>query len=141
MATRAFTIEKGYAVFTGDGEIGVESAMEPMLMQSAVEVYANLGTAAVQFGPLIFCAESVDQDCGVHSLYIDARNPDWRTQICERCGCPHITARGFRRLNPTKGLYYPLEETFEETRIMLIPYHAFANREESDILVYLRYRL
>ncbi len=138
-ASRDYHMENGYAVFAGDGEISVEFTMEPVLMQSSVKVYTNLDTAAVQYGPLIYCAESADQEGDLHSLYIDTRDPGWKTEICKRCGCPHFTVRGYRRSDPSEELYYPLDEVFEETRIRLIPYHAFANREECDMLVFLRY--
>jgi len=118
----------------------VEFAMTPVLMQTAVEVCANLDTAAVQYGPLVYCAEAIDNGGDVHSLYINAREPDWKSELCPVCGCPHFTARGFRRLNPSADLYHPAEDLFAETEISLIPYHAFANREESNMLVFLRYR-
>jgi hypothetical protein len=139
-ADRESRMEKGYAVFEGEGEITVEFTIEPVLMQSSTKVYTNLDTAAVQYGPLIYCAEAMDNSGDVHSLYIDARDPDWKTELCPKCGCPHLSVRGFRRLDSAEGLYHPVQDLFEETRISLIPYHAFANREESNMLVFLRYR-
>ena len=114
--------------------------MTPVLMQTAAKVYGNLDTAAVQYGPLVYCAEGVDNGGDVHTLYINAREPDWKSELCPVCGCPHFKARGFRRLDRSADLYHPAEDLFAETEISLIPYHAFANREESNMLVFLRYR-
>ena len=139
-ADREFRMEKGYAVFAGKGEITVDFPMEPVLMQSSVNVYTNLDTAAVQVGPLIYCAEALDQNGDVHSLYIDARNPGWKAEPCPTCGCLLYTVHGYRRTDRSEELYYPLEETFDETNITLIPYHAFANRGDSNMLVFLRYK-
>ena len=139
-ADRESRMEKGYAVFAGEGEITVEFTIEPVLMQSSTKVYTNLDTAAVQYGPLIYCAEAMDNSGDVHSQYIDACDPDWKMELCPKCGCPHLSVRGFRRLDSAEGLYHPVQDLFEETRISLIPYHAFANREESNMLVFLRYR-
>ena len=139
-ADRNCRTEKGYAVFSGDGEITVDLAMEPTFMQTAVEVYGNLDTAAVQYGPLIYCAEAADNGGDVHSLYLNGCEPDWKTRICPVCGCPHLSLRGFRRRNASPALYHPYRDLFEETGITLIPYHAFANREESNMLVFLRYK-
>jgi DUF1680 family protein len=38
------------------------------------------------------------------------------------------------------ALYRPLTDCYTPTRIKLIPYYAFANRGESDMLVWMRYR-
>lgn len=139
-ANRAYLMDKGYAVFAGDGEIIVEFVMEPTLMQSATGVYKNLDKAALQYGPLIYCAEGIDNGGDVHSLYFDTRSPNWKMEVCETCGCPRFTGHGFRRIDPADGLYYPLAESFAETEITMIPYHVFANREETNMLVFLGYR-
>ncbi len=135
---RPYVMDKGYAVFTGDGEIVVELTMEPVLMQSNTGVYKNLDRVALQYGPLVYCAEGIDNGGDVHSLYFDTRNPGWKMEV--RDGYPVFTVHGFRRIDPAGELYYPLAESFRETEIKLIPYHTFANREETNMLVFLGYR-
>jgi DUF1680 family protein len=88
----------------------------------------------------MYCAEGLDNGGDVHTLYFDTRNPNWQTESCEKCGCPKFTCHGFRRIDPTDALYYPLSDSFTETEIRLIPYHVFANRGETSMLVYLGYR-
>ena len=118
----------------------MDLAMEPVLMQASAKVYGDLDTAAIQYGPLIYCAEAIDNGGDVHSLYVNACDPGWKMETCGRCGCPHIAARGFRRVDPSDALYHPYKDLFKETEVHLIPYHAFANREESNMLVFLRCR-
>ena len=137
---REYFMDKGYAVFYGDGQIFIEFEMKPVLMQSSIKVYGNLDTVAVQFGPIVYCAEAIDNCGDVHSLYINSLNPNWKAEKCDRCGCLHFTVEGYRRKDTENKLYYPLDESFEKTEIKLIPYYEFANREESDMLVFLRYR-
>ncbi len=139
-ANREYTMDKGYAVFAGEGEIVVNLTMEPTLMQSCTGVYKNLDKAALKYGPLVYCVEGLDNGGDVHSLYFDTRTPAWKMEVCETCGCPKFTAHGFRRIDPTGNLYYPLADSFQETQLTLIPYHVFANREETNMLVFLGYR-
>lgn len=139
-ANREYVLDKGYAIFQGDGEIVVEFVMEPVLMQSATGVYKNLDKAALQYGPIVYCAEGVDNDGDVHSLYFDTHGANWQMDVCDTCGCPTFHGHAFRRIDPTDALYYPLSDSFVETKIHMIPYHAFANREETNMLVFLSYR-
>ena len=154
----AYTMEKGYAKFEGDGTIQVNFKMVPTLMQSAVGVYKNLDKAVLQYGPLVYCAEGLDHDGDVHSLYFNV-NPakaDWQMEVCETCGCPTFTGNGWRRIDhpdhtahpafagyprpiPNNALYYPLDPAFVPARLRMIPYHVFANREETNMIVYLGY--
>lgn len=139
-ANRTYEMDKGYAVFHGDGEIVIVLQMEPTLMQSAVGVYGNQDKAALQYGPLIYCVEGVDHQNDIHSLYFDTRTANWKKEFSSLYGCPIFRGHGFRRMNPSNSLYYPLSENFTETELTMIPYYAFANREETDMLVFLGYR-
>lgn len=157
-ADRDYVMEKGYAKFAGDGVIHIIFTMRPTLMQSAVGVYKNLDKAVLQYGPLVYCAEGIDHDGDVHSLYFntDAAKADWQMEVCECCGLPIFTGSGARRINhpnlaahpafanyprpiPQNALYYPLDMTYEPVRLRMIPYHMFANREETNMIVYLGY--
>ena len=57
-----------------------------------------------------------------------------------------ITVPGLRRVDAdgtvdgADPLYAPLEERFRPFPLKLIPYYAFANRGETDMLVFLNYR-
>jgi hypothetical protein len=50
-----------------------------------------------------------------------------------------ITVPGLR-LKASDELYAPLDEQYERAEIRLIPYSCFANRGETDMLVYLNVR-
>ena len=49
-----------------------------------------------------------------------------------------IEADGFIE-SESDALYAPLEDSVEKTRLRFIPYYAFANRGETDMLVWVRY--
>lgn len=139
-ANREYTMVKGYACFTGDGVISVDFTMDPVFLQSNTKVYKNLDTVAVQRGPIVYCAEGVDNEGDVHSLYLNTANPEWEMIFEEEYGCYRISANGWRREDPEDSLYYPLHEQLVPVRVQLIPYHAFANRGTTPMLVYLRYK-
>ena len=63
-------------------------------------------------------------------------------EVCDTCGCPVFTGNGRRRLDPelpNNALYYPLNPVYEPVRLRMIPYHTFANRDETNMIVYLGY--
>lgn len=139
IASREYTMEKGYAVFKGEGEIALDFEMRPKLMKSDFRVRDNRGRVAVQYGPVVYCAENIDNG-DVHSLCIDAVNPEWESEVCETCGCIKLSVNGFRLGEQLEGLHIELNPALEPVRIKLVPYHVFANRECTGMTVYLWYR-
>lgn len=148
LATAKYEKFNGYARFEA-GEFDIEFDMTQVMLTTSVNVYKNLGKAAVRRGPVIYCAEAVDNDGDVHTLYLDRRTlNDGVAVLDERFGAPTITFSGFRRIDPPDHditeLYFPLDnidgECFKPAIIKMIPYYAFANRGESDMLVFLNYR-
>ena len=141
-ADREYTMSNGYARFES-GHVSICFEMTPELIQSSPRVTANLGKAVFRYGPFIFCAEGVDNGGEVHSLYYDSRRvseavierSDWHPGLS-------ATVPGFRVRSTADDLYsgYGYGYEFDETDIRLIPYAYFANRGESDMLVYLNVR-
>lgn len=168
-AERPYTLENGYARF-GAGEVTLTLSIVPVLVGASMGVVQNIGKAALCRGPVVYCAEGVDNPGDLHTLYFDrgalsqaelsfdrmaapsdadgersaGGNKDSGASggLSEEGGAfvPTVTLPGWRRVDPSKELYAPLEEAFEKTVLRLIPYHAFANRGETDMLVYLHYR-
>lgn len=147
-ASAPYEMVSGYAKFDA-GEIVVQLEMEPEYVVSHVGVYKNAGKVALRRGPVIYCAEGVDNDGDVHSLYANGSAPAFAlAESAPETGIPDILASGYRRHNATPAmdsglqLYAPLaiSETYAPATIRFIPYHAFANRGESNMLVWLPYR-
>ena len=148
MATKKYEMVNGYAKFEA-GEIDVEFDMTQVMLTSSVNVHKNIGRAAVRRGPVIYCAEAVDNDGDVHSLYLDRRTlNDGVAVLNDKYGVPTLTFNGFRRVDSIdrdiSPLYGVLDnivgEDFKPTKISMIPYFAFANRGESNMLVFMNYR-
>ena len=130
----------GYARFDA-GEFTIVYEMKPVLISANVSVTPNLGKAALKRGPVVYCAEGVDNGGDVHSLYFDrstVRNAD--VEYSDFFSAPVITLPGFRIRNSSDDLYGPLDEVYEFVKIRMIPYAAFANRGETNMLVWINVR-
>lgn len=145
-ADAPYTMVNGYAAFA-PGRFTVDFDMKPELIGTNVGVVRNIGQAAMRRGPVIYCAEAVDnpgrpgEACDLHTLTFDRRTAaDAAVTYDDVFGLPVLTVDGLRRVNASDALYAPLEERFEPTKIRLIPYACFANRGECDMLVFLGYR-
>ena len=105
-------IEKGYAVMHGEWKKGdriiLELPMEDRVILAHKDVSAKAGLLAVQYGPLVYCAEECDNDTDVLEAKI---SPDSRFEA-------QFNPAILGGINMLKG---------EE--IKLIPYYAWANRE------------
>lgn len=137
-ANQPYTMEKGYAVFTGCNEITLSFEMEVQLYEAHTAVQNNAGCVAVMRGPVVYCAEAVDNGLHLRSLRLD---PTAEFEITENAlyQVPLLKTRGFRKKEQT-GLYRRYSSDFEETEITLIPYFAFANRGASEMLVWIPVR-
>ena len=139
-ANQPYTEKNGYALFA-PGSVTVDLHMEPELITSSVQVVRNIGKAALRRGPFIYCAEGVDHDGDVQTLFFDTaalssavirRDDTLKEDVIE--------LDGWRIKDQTDALYHPLSDRFEKVKLTMIPYHAFANRGETDMLVFLGYR-
>lgn len=134
-----YKTENGYAVTENiNGEIEVDFAMEPVLIQSSIEVYENIGKAAVCYGPYVCAAESVDNIENLHSLFIDKAFSAEAYYDDELCGYV-LRVKGFKKVTDS-SLYSPYSENYEDYTIRMIPYAAFANRGESNMCVWINVR-
>ena len=105
-------IEKGFAVLQGEWKKGdritLKLPMEDRVIVAHTDVSAKTGLLAVQYGPLVYCAEEIDNDVDVLEATID---PDSRFEA-------QFSPALLGGVNMLKG-----------DEINLIPYYAWANRE------------
>ena len=144
----AFTLSAPYVMKNGYAEIDIRSdmltltlslEMRPRFIAADPRVRADAGKTAVAYGPLVYCAEGIDNRCSLAALRIDVNAPvtaEYRAFF----GVPELTAKGFLAEADGKELYVPVGSVRETPKdIKLIPYFGFANRGESDMRVWLRY--
>lgn len=134
-----YTMESGYAVVENPTDLTLALEMTPTLYEANAEVNDCAGKAALMVGPIVYCAEGIDNGgVNLHRLaYSTNLNPEYT--FCNTCGLNKLTVDGYIT-EASSALYRPLADRYTATRIHLIPYYAFANRGESDMLVWMRYR-
>ncbi|MCX5337237.1 glycoside hydrolase family 127 protein [Streptomyces sp. NBC_00140] len=124
-------------VFRPGDETVLELPVRPRWLGADPRVDAIRGTAAVQRGPLVYCAESVDLPPGheVDALRVDPSAPPEGRADGSVVVAGEISAPGDR---PWPYPPYDAPPTAGDgTGIVLVPYHSWANRGPSTMRVWL----
>ena len=123
-ASGRYVMLNGYAVFE-DSDVTVEFDMPVTVIRSDVRVWDDSGKFAVTRGPVVYCAESADNG-----------GRDLRSVLLP--GLPELELKATAELPDTSGrLYFPVSGArYEDITLHMIPYYAFANRGEDDMLVW-----
>ncbi len=132
-------LEKGYAyieISENEAEIDVDFCMDFRLVSANPAVEADLGRVALSRGPLVYCAEKCDNGVPLNNLLVSTElnaelsfDASMQAYIAEVDG---FEDAGF------DSLYRTFKPDFIARKIKFIPYFAFANRGESDMLVWMR---
>lgn len=131
-----YELENGYIKIASPRNITVNFKMRVRFVKSSSDVWENSGRTAVCYGPIVYCAESIDNVENLHSLIVN-NNPDAKIEYNEEIGLNTLEINGYREL-PNDSLYNEDEDILESTRLRLIPYSCFANRGDASMLVWLR---
>lgn len=135
-------IVTGYAYI--DGEFTAEDIVTVELDMSVKHVYAssnvsdNSGKTALSRGPLVYCAEGVDNDGDVLSLSLKKNGSVTVSDFLadKLCGICELRADGYRTISE-KTLYSFNEPKKEPYTITLIPYYSWANRGLTQMRVWI----
>ena len=143
---RSFTLnvpyqtEGGYAFVdvSGDTQISLEMDMPVQILAANPMVHENAGRVAVTRGPIVYCAEGIDNPgVDLHTIKLDTAR---EIQLSDtQFLVPDLEASGVVP-EAEQQLYYPITGSTRNVSIRLIPYFAFANRGTSDMLVWLLYQ-
>ena len=139
----SYELKNGYIRFeVRDGDSIVYSMeIKPAFNFSNPKVAANASRTSISMGPLVYCAEAVDNkgfssaELGLDSLCIDT-NAELEAVYDDTLKLPAIYAKATYR-QPMTELYTRVLPKTNETKVKFIPYHAFANRGESDMQVWM----
>ncbi len=136
---RPYTMENGYAeVRDLSGEIVLRLDMTPRLVLADPRVSEDSGKVAVARGPVVYCAEGVDQDGAPLSALSVALPFRAEESAADGIPLPCLDVGGFLLAGPQDGPYadYP-GGGYVPRKIRLIPYACYANRGETDMSVFL----
>ena len=109
--------------------------VSPKIVYSNPEVYYNAGLCAVTAGPLVYCCEECDNGKNLRALRIP-ESLDYKFANNDELGTRDIIIKGERASVDFAGLY-GYTKNYENAEIRLIPYYAFANRDDCDMTVWL----
>lgn len=133
---KEFTLKNGYAYIelkAEKEEIELELNMDVRIIASHKKVHENSGRVAVMRGPVVYCLEGVDNGKDLPCIMLDVKG---EFSVCEKDFLvPSLKTTGYQPKD-TDSLYFDATDDYEEIPLRFIPYFAFANRGESDMLVW-----
>ena len=132
----------GYAyvsrVFLEGDVIEIVFDMTPYKVYASSRVPADTGCAAVQRGPVVYCAEGVDNDGDVLALSLSengvVREGAYDPQLLG--GIVPLEAEGWRTCS-SQELYSRKRPQREPEMIHMVPYYTWGNRGENQMRVWL----
>lgn len=135
---------KGYLYVSNSSStmnILIDFKMDVSLIEANPNVQENAGRIAVQRGPIIFCAEAVDNGRLLRDVTVPL-SADFKVGKDVEYGFITLTTKAYRRdaAGFDGQLYRPCNDiNLEPFDLKLIPYYAFANRGVSEMLVWLNW--
>lgn len=134
-----YVLKDGYAYLdslrNGDA-VTVEIDMRPRRAYPHGSIGADSGRVAFMRGPLVYCAEGIDNPGGVLGLSVNGGSPVEELLDDSIGGMPKLRLRGSRATDG-QGLYSSNPPQASECGVTLIPYFAWANRGVSDMRCFL----
>lgn len=142
----ALQMEKGYISvhIQGNTQINYHFEMPAELIYANPKVPSDAGKCAVKKGPLVYCLEEQDNGENLAGLILDPAKPLWEARKDDLLeGTVMITAEGYRLNHSDFGdaSYRNLPPSYEKTKLNFIPYCFWANREEGEMAVWVKYLL
>lgn len=133
-------IRNGYAyiskAFTSTDELIVTFDMSVKRIFASSKVSADNGKAAFSRGPLVYCAEGIDNDDDILGVSVK-KNALVEVSASDRLnGIAEITIDGYRTA-ASASLYSLERPKAEPCRLKLIPYYAWGNRGLTQMRVWL----
>lgn len=137
-------VEKGFAILSGpfrEGDhICLSLDMPVRIVEANPRVVDLCGKAAVMCGPVVFCAEKLDEPYSVRDMQISRCHEFRRGSITiQDTQLPTVETEALVRV-AEGGLYQDHPAVRRTIPLQLIPYHAWANRGEREMTVWMLIR-
>ncbi len=135
-----FDVKNGYAeIKVGkDFTIDIDFHIKPRAICANSKVTANLGRAALTYGPIVYCLEKADNGERLNRIEVDFGRLSEAKTNSDFHGFKSISLPAYIEKDDDR-LYFDLSEAGKEKlAVKFIPYYAFANRGEGDMLVWVR---
>lgn len=125
---------------TGD-QVRFDFVMKPYFYQADSRVREDIGKVALMKGPIVYCAEEADNGKNLHLLRVLPEEPVREGEVqMEGQTFPALYVKGRKLLvtDDAGSLYKKYQRPeYESAEIKMIPYFAWANRGENEMLVWM----
>ena len=130
-----YTLTNGYAyiALNGSTEIELELNMPIICVKSNKRVHENAGRIAIMRGPVLYCAEGVDNGEDLAGIAVSISS-EFKLEDSDFI-LPSLSVCAYREKD-SDMLYSKAGDDYEKFTLRLIPYYAFANRGETDLVVW-----
>jgi DUF1680 family protein len=135
----------GYLTLDREWEAGdrveLTLEMETRFVRPHSRIAELAGKTAVMRGPLVYCAEEVDNGKDLHNLLLDTSLTAGASTLERTDTGVVLQLPGYRETEHTDALYgdFRQEDVGEERTITLVPYHQWGNRKPGqEMRVWLR---
>ncbi len=130
--------ENGFATYElCDGDtVKVDFVMNVHIIEANPYVQDDAGRYAIMRGPVVYCLEGVDNGENLRDIAI-YENQEFELGFDEKLNVPTIKANACRR-EQIDALYRIKTSKYVDFTAKFIPYYAFANRGESDMIVWVQ---
>lgn len=129
---KSYDVQDGYAILHNDWSNEIEITLD--MKMPVVKMYANqnvkslTGKAAIMKGPVVYCAEQVDNG-SIYNLYLNENG-------VLKDGNNEIIADGYRCNGMANELYGIDKPVYDPVSIKLIPYRLWNNRGRGEMRVF-----
>ncbi len=129
-------LENGYAVFMvgSDFDIKVSYPLKPKFAWANTKIFSDIGRTALTYGPIVYCLEGCDNGGTLTDLFVDTDSPITLQRSAFQ-PLPELVCDGVR-VAAEDALYTAAKPNKLPRRLIYIPYHAFANRGEQNMQVW-----
>ena len=135
-----YTVTEGYADIKVESEFDIRIDFHIALTAVCANpnVSANVGRAALTFGPVVYCLEKADNGERLNQIEVDFSRLNEAIIEPDFHKLNSVTLPAYRDKADSR-LYFDLSEADKENiKAKFIPYYAFANRGEGDMQVWVR---
>ena len=131
------TVKDGYIILSSsEKEFEIDYKMTPYYTECNPQSRANAGRVALCYGPVVYCIERLDNDFELNALSLDTTAPVTVGKV-EDYGMRSLTTSA--TLDTDFGaLYRKAKNDGKTVNLLFRPYWTFANRDECDMLVWIR---
>lgn len=131
-------VQKGYAELDVKDNFNLVLTLNfaPRFIESNPKVRDNAGRVCLMNGPIVYCLEEVDNGSDLYSISVNATGKKIKAEFSPEYNLNVYTVKGVKKVATDSSPLYAERFERKEVDVKFIPYFAFANREESDMLVW-----